>query len=150
MSRLVRFLLICIMAAAIPLKGVAAVTMIGCGPGHQRQAAASMQAHHSASVSQKVSDHRTAESSVTPAALDADESTGIADGALADSSKEGSAAAVKMKCSSCSPCCAAAAPAPDEQTGSPDLQASRFSFSSAGYVGVVTDVPHRPPRTLLA
>jgi hypothetical protein len=146
MSRLVRLLLICIMAAAIPLKGVAAVTMIGCGPGHQRQAAASMQAHHSASVSQKASDHGTAESS----ALDADESTGIADGALADSSKEGSAAAVKMKCSSCSPCCAAAAPAPDEQTGSPDLQASRFSFSSAGYVGVVTDVPHRPPRTLLA
>jgi hypothetical protein len=149
MSRLVRLLLICIIAAAIPLKGLAAVTMLGCGPGHSRQAAASMQAHHSGSASLKSSHHGVADTSVASAALDAGEAADIADGASPESSKD-SAAAVKMKCGGCSPCCAAAAPAPEQQTGPPDLQASRFTFSSAGYVGVVTDVPHRPPRTFLA
>jgi hypothetical protein len=149
MSRLVRLLLTCIMAVAIPLKGVAAVTMLGCGPGHSRQAAASMQAHHSGSASLKSSHHGMADTSVAPAALDAGEAADIADGASPESSKD-SAAAVKMKCGGCSPCCAAAAPAPEQQTGPPDPQASRFTFSSRGYVGVVTDVPHRPPRTFLA
>lgn len=149
MSRLVRLLLICIMAAAIPLKGVAALTMIGCGPGHQRQVAASAPAHHGESASTKASHVGAAETEATAGSLNASEPVNSADD-TSRAASEASASALKMKCSSCSPCCAAAAPAPDQQTSSPDLQASRFSFNDTGYVGVVTDVPHRPPRTLLA
>lgn len=144
-----KLLLVWIMAVALPLKGLAAVTMAGCGPGHSGPATTSTQAQHSESASPKSSHHGTIETSVAPAAPDVVDSTANADDASPDASK-GSAAAVKMKCSGCSPCCAAAAPAPEQQTGPPDLQASRFTFSSAGYVGVVTDVPHRPPRTVLA
>jgi hypothetical protein len=148
MSRLVRLLLICIIAAAIPLKGLAAVTMISCGPGHQRQVAASTPAHHGEAPSTMASHHGAAETA-TPGSLEASESVDNEDETSAAASK-GSASALKMKCSSCSPCCAAAAPAPEQQTHSPDPQASRFSFNDTGYVGVVTDVPHRPPRTVLA
>jgi hypothetical protein len=150
MSRLVRLLLICIIAAAIPLKGLAAVMMIGCGPGHQRQVAASTPAHHGESASTKASHVDAAESQATAGSLDASELVDSADDTSRAASEASSASALKMKCSSCSPCCAAAAPAPDQQTSSPDLQASRFSFNDTGYVGVVTDVPHRPPRTFLA
>jgi hypothetical protein len=149
MSRVVRLLLICIMAVAIPLKGLAAVTMIGCGPGHQRQVAANTPTHHSESASTKASHHGAAEARATSGSLDASEVVNIAD-QTSPAAAEGSASALKMKCSSCSPCCAAAAPAPEQQARSPDLQATRFSFSDTGYVGVVTDVPHRPPRTFLA
>ena len=34
MSGVIRLLLIWFIAAAVPLKGLAAVTMNGCGPGH--------------------------------------------------------------------------------------------------------------------
>jgi hypothetical protein len=149
MSRLVRLLLICIIAAAIPLKGLAAVTMISCGPGHQRQVAASAPAHHGESASTKASHHGAAETRATAGSLDASQLVDNED-ETSPAAAKGSASALKMKCSSCSPCCAAAAPAPEQQTHSPDLQASRFTFNDTGYVGVVTDVPHRPPRTVLA
>ncbi|MBL8346327.1 MAG: hypothetical protein JNN03_12855 [Rubrivivax sp.] len=67
-----------------------------------------------------------------------------------DSSKSFGKAA-KLKCSGCAPCCAVAAPAFEPaRVPRAELRSCGLSFEDTRFVGVVVDVPHRPPRLILA
>lgn len=67
-----------------------------------------------------------------------------------DSSKSFGKAAT-LKCSGCAPCCAAAAPAFEPaRVLRAELSSCSVSFEDMHFVGAVVDVPHRPPRLILA
>lgn len=152
MRGVVRLFLIWFMAAVIPLKGVAAVTTLGCGPGHHGATTAISidpsrpVAHHSVDQAMENTHGGSSQgaSMADPRSDDAPKQSAV------DPSKS-FGKATKLKCSGCAPCCAAAAPAfeparvPRAEIGSCSL-----SFEDTRFVGVVVDVPHRPPRLMLA
>ena len=142
---MLRLLLICLLAIALPLKAVASVAMVGCGPVHhgahsggEAAAAASSHTHGSHGGS----DAPAGEHAPAPG----NEPGGTAHGDKHHGSKLSAA-----KCSSCAPCCAAVAPAPDSR-GFAALApaATALPFATSSYRGVVGDVPHKPPRLFLA
>jgi hypothetical protein len=134
----IRLVLIWLIAITVPLKGQAAASMIGCGPVHQ--AAAGM----AAEMAEHVHGEVQAEALQSPfQSAEPDAGNGPAP---ADFSKA-VGHLLKMKCGNCSPCCAAAAPAVDPSTTLPvQPESTGVPFVDAGYSGVITDVPHRPPR----
>lgn len=134
----IRLILIWLIAITVPLKGLAAVSMVGCGPVHEAAAgvAAGMAGHVH---------HNVHADGAEPVAESAEPGAGI-EPAQVDMSKA-VGHLLKMKCSSCSPCCGAAAPAADPATTLPmQPESPGVPFVDAPYAGVVTDVPHRPPR----
>lgn len=142
MSGVVRLLLIWFIAAAVPLKGLAAVTMGGCGPGHHspREAAATVaDATHGDFHEVR---HGLGSGNVGPGNQDVE--------AGLDSST-GHSAQLKMKCSSCAPCCSVAAPALERVSIShADSTSTAVAFLETRFPAVFADVPHRPPRLILA
>lgn len=146
MSGVVRLLLIWFIAAAVPLKGLAAVTMGGCGPGHHSPGQSGEVGQHVAHVdSHEASGDLGLDDSVSP--------TEAVDEALqaASDASTGHSAQLKMKCSSCAPCCSAAAPALERVGISHAESASTaVAFLEIRFPAVFADVPHRPPRLILA
>ncbi len=146
MSGVVRLLLIWFIAAAVPLKGLAAVTMVGCGPGH-----------HSPSASVEAVPHETHADS-----LEVRENVWTGEpGSAVEAVKEdpqtaselstGQSSQLKIKCSSCAPCCSVAAPALERAGISTTASASTaVVFLEIRFPAVFADVPHRPPRLTLA
>ena len=66
-------------------------------------------------------------------------------------SSTGHSAQLKMKCSSCAPCCSVAAPAFARTTMVQAESASTaVAFLEIRFPAVFADVPHRPPRLILA
>ena len=137
MSRLLRLGLICIIAAALPLKGVMAATRGACDAAEHSTAPALTD--HEAPAAKHVHLHAH-------------------DGAAAASPTSGHAEAeshaaddFKVKCSTCAPCCAAAAPG-SEATAlvEPDGVTRVGQVAESGYVDITSDLPDRPPRPLLA
>lgn len=141
-----RMLLIWLLIASMPLKALAGIGMASCGPGHH-QLASSMpldlgQAHVN-----------LAGPLDAPAVQLHDLSHGSHGGASASAGTTDAINAVddvatELKCSGCSPCCAAAAPPPIAGAlhgyCAPDEALDARSVSSRD--GVVPAVPHKPPR----
>lgn len=162
--RTLRLLLICLLSLALPFKALAGVAMIGCGPAHHasmtRAAAPNATvATRAASAPEGRDAHAAHGDAAGVQVWVAHGSVGDGDGALdvaagPDSAKPAADHGSKVstvKCSSCAPCCAAAAPAPDHHrwpAAGPDHRES--AFCADRYSGVVTDVPHEPPRQILA
>jgi hypothetical protein len=147
-SSTARLLLTCLLAIALPLKALAAVTLVGCGPVHhgphgavQPPAAAAAHDHGSAASS----DHH-AGSAGAPATDAADEPD-----TTEQAGKHHGTKMANAKCSSCAPCCAAVAPAPEAQRWR-GIEPARDGLPAATvrYRGVVGDVPHKPPRPSFA
>jgi hypothetical protein len=142
----VRLLLIWFIAAAVPLMGLAAVTMGGCGPGH-----------HSPGQSGEVIQHAThvdaPDAHEDPRFGDSVSATEAVNEALQTASdpSTGHSAQLKMKCSSCAPCCSVTAPALERVSISHAESASTaVAFLEIRFPAVFADVPHRPPRLILA
>lgn len=146
MSGVVRLLLIWFIAAAVPLKGLAAVTMGGCGPGHHSpRASVEVVPHEAHADSREVrQDIRSGESGSEAEAVDEVPQT-------VSESSTGQSPQLKMKCSSCAPCCSVAAPALERVGVSQAESASTaVTFLEIRFPAVFADVPHRPPRLTLA
>jgi hypothetical protein len=142
MSGVVRLLLIWFIAAAVPLKGLAAVTMAGCGPGHHspREAAEIVQLETHGDLHEVRGDIRSRDAGAGSQGVET----------VPDSST-GQSAQLKMKCSSCAPCCSVAAPASERASISQtDSASTAVTFLEIRLPEVVADVPHRPPRLILA
>lgn len=123
MRPVVRLAIVLLVALVLPLKGVAAVTMLACGHAH---AAAAGEAH----------DHHD------PAGHDAHAGHVVHDPVPSHD-------AHAVKCSSCAPCCAPAAPPGTPLL--PGVQAPAVAATATLEVfhpGVIADVPHRPPRPI--
>jgi hypothetical protein len=149
MSGVVRLLLIWFIAAAVPLKGLAAVTMGGCGPGHHSpRASAEVVPHEAHAGSREVrEDIRSGESGESGSAAEAVNEVPQ----TAPESSTGQSPQLKMKCSSCAPCCSVAAPALERVGISHAGSASTaVAFLEIRFPAVFADVPHRPPRLTLA
>lgn len=142
MSGVVRLFLIWFIAAAVPLKGLAAVAMGGCGPGHHssRGAAEIVQLETHGDLHEVREDVRSG-----------DAGTGGQGVETVPDSSTGHSAQLKMKCSSCAPCCSVAAPALEQASISQAQSASTaVAFLEIRFPTVFADVPHRPPRPTLA
>jgi hypothetical protein len=149
MSGVVRLLLIWFIAAAVPLKGLAAVTMGGCGPGHHSpRASAEVVPHEAHADSREVrEDIRSGESGESGSEVEAVNEVPQ----TASESSTGQSPQLKMKCSSCAPCCSVAAPALERVGISHAESASTaVAFLEIRFPAVFADVPHRPPRLTLA
>lgn len=144
MSRpLWRLLLTCVLLIALPLKGVASVSLMPCGPDH-------------GVTSSVLSEHDTHESA-TADHDDADGQETWAPGATQSGHVDGSDLAIghhhdaKFKCGNCAPCCLSLAP-----SGSLPMvlavQASVGEFPSlqTRYISAEVGSSLRPPQFLLA
>lgn len=150
-----RALIICLLALALPLKAMAGLVGWGCGPGHHGAA------HHGlhasavdpgrlvsawalAAPSDNATAHHHAAASQATLASVADDGADSRD----DPPRESGASA--ERCSACTPCGVALAPAPDA-AGSPDhlLRAVLHAPRDEVHADPVVDVPLEPPRPSL-
>lgn len=146
MSGVVRLLLIWFIAAAVPLKGLAAVTMGGCGPGHHSPRASVEVVPHEAHADS----HEVRESIWSGETASAAEAVNEVSPTVSELSA-GQSPQLKVKCSSCAPCCSVAAPALERVDISHAGSASTaVTFLEIRFPAVFADVPHRPPRLTLA
>lgn len=144
MVRMVRTLLIWLLALALPVQGVIAATMVLCGPNHHDQASTVEVTHHADAV------HQPHDSPAHPHDAIADtlaEDTASAESAPADKFTQ----AAIQKCSVCASCCSAAA-IHDTVPKLPVLEpmAADFPTLASAVEPFATDGPDRPPRHLLA
>ena len=141
MWRVVRFTLTWLLAVALPLQGVSAATMLGCGSG-QHEHSSSMAANH-LHAGHLVASH------AHPQAADASAGNGVGDEHSSPKTADLARGAVH-KCSACASCCLSAV-IPTE-AGSfarvklPDFFAPVVARALTAYV---TDGLERPPRLLL-
>lgn len=146
MSGVVRLLLIWFIAAAVPLKGLAAVTMGGCGPGHQAPSQSDEVVQHATHVDSPDAREELRFDDSVSATEAVNEALQTASGPSTGHSPQ-----LKMKCSSCAPCCSVAAPALERVSISHTESASTaVAFLEIRFPTVFADVPHRPPRLTLA
>jgi hypothetical protein len=126
MQRLLRLWLMCVIALAIPAKGLAAASMVSCGPVHQ-------------SSQQVFAGHDHSAHSQHQASAEADEeSTDPLDPLPA------------FKCSACSSCCTAAALPCAALSVDPDRPPEAFAVvAPPAAAAFFTTGPERPPRVLL-
>lgn len=146
MRRLVRLAVFWLLAAALPLQGVAAATMISCAPvGHHGNAMPASPHGHDATVA-----------TVAPAPLDAatashDHASHAALGHGDDRDARSGAGGAAGTCSACSFCCTgAAAPAHLLVFGPLDLPEFYPPFAARSVAAFVGEGLERPPRTFLA
>jgi hypothetical protein len=155
MARALRFILIILMVAAVPLKGLAAARMIGCGPDHPSRAAALVKPGHVAHGHEghqgAVHEHSDGENAADM--QPAQQMTGDLVGEADSSARAGDAdeRTALTKCSSCAPCCAAAAPA-NSVSALPAVPPSNDVPTGAHEQrsSVTAGVPFKPPRHFLA
>ncbi|MEW6703647.1 MAG: hypothetical protein AB1430_02200 [Pseudomonadota bacterium] len=137
-----RAVLVLLLAAALPLQGWAAATMLACGPSHHRMAGAQVQAqghHHQ----QEAAVHERSAHQHEAAASAADRDATAGPGSLH--------ALAKFKCSACAACCVTAAlPASVPAFTTEDV--ARFVAHSVPDAQAVflTGGVEPPPRILIA
>lgn len=142
MFRMLRTLLIWLLALALPVQGVMAATMVFCGPNHHDRAAAVAHDADAAHQPHDVAAHSHHEA---------------ADGQAQNTAANESAAPDKFvqsdmqKCSVCASCCSAAA-IHDTVPKLPVLEpaAAAFAALASAVEPFAADGPDRPPRHLLA
>jgi hypothetical protein len=147
MAILRRFVMLWLLALAIPLQGLAAATMVHCGSSHQRMHDAVAPAHsHGGSSSHHHShgvDHAVSMANAT------DHHDAAAADASADPDKYSDLA--QYKCSACGACCSVAAlPAFSLSVPTPDAVVQWEAVHFLARFGYFTDAPERPPRPILA
>jgi hypothetical protein len=136
---LLRLVLTCLLALALPLQGYAAGSMLLCGPLHQGQASVGQaqpaDAHqHHAAHADEASAH-AAHDAVQPDAHGADDGAGQ----------------VIAKCSLCAACCASAAIVPQAVVlGALPAQSSYVALQTEARAGFTPGGIERPPRAFLA
>ncbi|MDP3819879.1 MAG: hypothetical protein Q8R33_00240 [Burkholderiales bacterium] len=149
MRRALRFLIVWLMAVALPLQALASVTMLHCGPSHER-----MQGARASVAADAVSPHANGPSL---AAVSHDHDGGVVSAGHA-ASQSGDAAQSEnpadpgqYKCSACASCCSIGAlPSPALGVPSPAVAPTVF-FAVVPTVGVFAAAgPDRPPRIVLA
>lgn len=147
MRSFARLLLIWSLALVVPLKGLAAVTMIGCGPDHHAALSpSSAQASDEHAASHEVAGGERANTAILDMADDAASEDGDTPVGGAGLSQP-----LKMKCGNCAPCCGAAAPASEILPPTRgDLAADAVAFVAVHSSGIVLGVPHGPPRLIFA
>jgi hypothetical protein len=155
MSRLLRILCLWLAAIALPVQGLAAATMIHCGPAHpgSTDAVARQGGHVHADGTRHV--HGTA--SALPGG-DGDRVASKQQASVSDTGLHATAKTVgelhklsKSKCASCVSCCSATAlPSALFSLDSPPLAESLVPVLSGSLAVFLTDGPERPPRFLLA
>ncbi len=147
MRSLARLLLIWSLAVVVPLKGLAAVTMIGCGPGHHPTVSPSVAPASGGHVASHGAPDEAGANGVDHAvADDADPEEGDSPTGSAGLSQP-----LKLKCGNCAPCCSAAAPASEFLAPArAELASAALAFVEVRYPGIVPNVPHGPPRLVFA
>ena len=140
-----RLLIVWFIAIALPVQGMAGVTMAHCGSSHERMGAATeAQQHRHADHEAGAAPHHAA--GVANGAAQPDHGAAIE--AKAQSGKLSDLA--QYKCSSCASCCAGSAlpsalPRLPEPTAAPAVFAEEMVTVDA----FASDGPDRPPRTHL-
>lgn len=130
---------------ALPLQGYAAATLLHCGPGHHRAAAAAMVGpsgahHHAMHGDDHASGHAGADGAMVSAGIGDD-------GASLDHLDKLS----KAKCSACAACCVGAAlPTATLEFAAVAGATVPTPFVPASRVGFYTDRLDRPPRLIPA
>lgn len=132
--------------AALPIQGIAAATMIACGPEHKASmagmAAASSDHHHAEAAPAHQHDDETSQNG------DVDEPVPHANGDHAGStSKHGTSS-----CSACSACCIGAAMPPATPDWVPDHNGSEsvLSLPASAILSHISAGLERPPRSTSA
>ncbi len=137
-----RLLVVCLVALALPVQGMAGVSLTHCGPSHGRMAAVLETSHHHGEGADTDGSH--AHAAATPHRADAVAQAGAPHGEPQPGSLDDLA---KFKCSSCSACCASAAlPSTMPQLPQLDLAPAVFADSLLTVARFATDGPDRPPR----
>jgi len=167
-SALSRLLLTCLLAVALPLKGLAASSMLACGPNHHADAAAVAHAHGAAAPA-----HAHAHEYAMAATPAHGHDHGDGDGAAHDHAaghdagsgsglsaiQPGNAAAadqttglqVHSKCGTCAPCCVSAALTSDQSLHiAAAANSADFPALAAGHASPPAGRLDRPPRSFLA
>ena len=162
MKRLLRTVLIWLVALAIPAQGMAAVAMLHCGPGHhpaQKAGATATllpevaHAEHAAHghVGHRVQGSDAATSAAASADVQGVSAAATAADTAADSASDAdpSTQAPNQKCSACAACCAGLA-LPSAVALLPTLDPVRevTVLSPSWTAGVAVDGLERPPRIL--
>lgn len=130
-----------LVAMALPIQGLAAATMLSCGPGHHRLAAA---------LAAEPADHDHAahqhHASVSVSAEHDRDSADRSDAAPKDLHQ-----LAKFTCSACAACCVASVLPSAGVTFDPPKQTATFVLPAlAPSVRFLTSGQERPPRLLLA
>lgn len=131
-----------LVAVALPLQGLAAATMLSCGPGHHR-----MVTQQSAKAA--VQDHASHEHGGAAKEVASAGSAGVLDvgGAVLAQDLQQLA---KFKCSACAACCSATVLPPSVMNFDPPRQAAVFDVVAPAWsVQFQTGGPERPPRNTL-
>ncbi len=160
LRRLHLLLMVCV-AVALPVQGMASVTMTHCGPGHhgapgsQRAASDGHPAdHHAAAPDSPGGDHHAVPSNAASASDTGDgQPLKFASSTDAQPAKAGKAgAATKVSCSACASCCLGAGmTAPQAMLPSlPGADAALAVPEEAAPAGVTVGGLERPPRLNLA
>ena len=138
--RILRLLMVAILALALPVKGIASVTMPGC-ISHPAPGVALAAEYHSHPGAETGHDH----------ASSADGSDDRGQAHDADKISSGSQGDAQPKCGTCAPCCAGAA-LTDSITIAASHHSGRADFppSSALHPSGRNNRLDRPPRQLLA
>jgi hypothetical protein len=157
MMRRLRLLLMVWVAVALPVQGMASVTMMHCGPGHHgkpgpaRASHAGHPADHHASAHESVSgDHHLAAPSTASMSAPSDDQTGsLASAADAEPTKVAKTSAPgKLSCSACASCCLGAAMTAPQSTlpSLPSAGDALVVTEEAAPAGVTVGGLERPPR----
>lgn len=138
-----RLLIVWFIAIALPVQGIAGVTMVHCGSSHGRMGAAMEATQHRHAAHDAVAAHHH----------DADE-TDLAtrghDTAQAKSQPGKLSDLAQYKCSSCASCCAGSAlPSAMPRMPEPTVAPAVFVEEMVTVDAFASDGPDRPPRTLL-
>ena len=145
MNRRFQSVLVWLVLLALPLQGLAAATMINCGPNHHRMLAASVAAS-TESRDHAMRGHHPHE---TGAAGD-QHANAIGDDEHGASSVHHLDKLMKFKCSACAACCMGAAlPTAALVIASFPPAMTTAVFVPAAHVDFVSDGLDRPPRLLL-
>lgn len=142
-----RLLTVWFIAIALPVQGIAGVTMAHCGPSHERMAVSADEGHPPHAGHDGAASHHHDADAV------ADEMTAASDHTASSPSEAKGAHPAqlgKFKCSSCAACCAGAA-LPSAALRLPPAPAVAATFDGAVVTvdAFASDGPERPPRTLL-
>ena len=149
MSRIQRIIIALVLAFALPLQGVAAATMVACGPSHHRMDGAS-QVHshfdHDGQPEAQTDDHDHSSLHSHEQSLIGEQVHPDHHAAHHDLDK-----ASKYKCSACASCCAAAA-IPSQLLTLESVSLPEFfaPLELSGIAAFLTEGLERPPRSILA
>jgi len=143
-----RILLTCLLLIALPIKGIAATSMLACGPNHHHLYGAA--AHEGEALSHDHGNGVLHEHPATqPLASDPGQSGVVSDDAVA--AERSAPLSASFKCSTCAPCCASAMLTNDVSMQIPGaVGSSEFPAFKIVYRSAPVGRLDRPPRPILA